>query len=36
MNIMDVHNKLENMFIFNKHILKIDIVLESHENFDYF
>lgn len=36
MNIMDVHNKLENMFIFNKSILKIDIVLESHENFDYF
>lgn len=36
MNIMDVHNKLENMFIFNKRILKIDIVLESHENFDYF
>lgn len=36
MNIMDVHNELENIFIFNKHILEIDIVLESHKNFDYF
>lgn len=36
MNIMDVYNKLENIFIFNKYILEIDIVLEFYENFDYF
>lgn len=36
MNIMDVYNELENIFIFNKYILEIDIVLEFYENFDYF